>query len=82
MIEFANCANVCAYVLRCRTDAAEDGSGSSGCGMRARIADIARLSGERGLYIMSGSDDGPGETGQCNGRSWNCVDARGGKMGK
>jgi hypothetical protein len=52
--------------------------------MRARIADIARLSGERGLYIMRGSDDddGPGETGKCNGRSWNCVDARGGKMGK
>lgn len=64
-------------------DAGEDGSASLGCGIRARIADIARLKGERGRYSKIGSDDGPEQDiGHCNGRSRQGGDARGGRIGK
>lgn len=64
-------------------DVGEDGSGSLGCGIKARMADIARLKGDRGRYIIKGSDDGlEQDTGHCNGRSRQGGDALGGRIGK
>lgn len=64
-------------------DAGEDGSGSLGCGTKARMADIARLKGERGRYIKMGSDDGlEHDIGHWNGRSRQGGEARGGRIGK
>lgn len=83
MIVLASWANVCAYVLRWTVDLGEVGSRSLGCGIKARMADIARLNGVRGRYTIKGSDDGLEQgTGYCNGRSRHGGDALGGRIGK
>jgi hypothetical protein len=63
-------------------DAAEDGSRSLGCGIKARIAEIARLNGDRGRYIIIGSDVLEPGTGTFKGRSRHGGDTRGGRIGK
>ena len=47
----ANSEKAWACSLLSTVDSAEDGSGSSGCGIRASVADMARLSGDDGTKL-------------------------------
>lgn len=84
MPELAICANVWANVRRRTTDTVEVDSISSGCGMRANMVAIAKLSGERGRYSKMGSSDGESEKDPTpsSGRSGAAGVTLGGRMGK
>lgn len=77
-------AKFSAVALLRSTDSAEEGFESRGCGTRARIADIARLSGEDDLYGTSSFEDVESEfsPGYSMGRSAVMGEVGGGNIGK